>query len=73
MVHLYPELGSLGPWIAATVLIVLVGWVMWWRWHARKWMTIDLLGQEKGAGLDVAAGEEPALAGSAATSEAASS
>ncbi|UCG17408.1 MAG: MATE family efflux transporter [Phycisphaerales bacterium] len=72
MVHLFPELGSLGPWIAATVLIILVGWVMWWRWHARKWMTIDLLGQEEDAGLAPGDRAEPALAGSAAASEASS-
>jgi MATE family multidrug resistance protein len=42
MVRLVPELGSIGPWIAATVLIVFIGWALWWRWHGRKWMKIDI-------------------------------
>ncbi len=37
-----PELGSLGPWIAAAVLIAFTGVFMWWRWHSRAWMKIDL-------------------------------
>lgn len=40
----YPELGSLGPWIAASGLIVITGVFLWWRWHSRAWMKINLFG-----------------------------
>jgi MATE family multidrug resistance protein len=56
--HGYPQLGSVGPWIAATILIVLVGWLLYWRWHTRKWMEIDIFKHEKAA-PDLPA-EEPA-------------
>lgn len=38
----YPELGSIGPWITASVLIIFIGLWLWWRWHRRHWMTIDV-------------------------------
>ncbi len=38
----YPELGSIGPWIAASVLIIFIGLWLWWRWHIRRWMAIDI-------------------------------
>lgn len=43
MVHFFHELGSIGPWMAATVLIILVGVLLWLRWHSRKWMALDIL------------------------------
>ncbi len=39
----YPQLGSLGPWLAASGLIVITGLFLWWRWHSRAWMRVDLL------------------------------
>ena len=39
---LWPGLGSLGPWLAASCLIALSGLFMWYRWHSRAWMRIDL-------------------------------
>ncbi len=42
MVEFVPELGSVGPWIAASVLIVVTGIWMWWRWNSRRWMSIDV-------------------------------
>jgi MATE family multidrug resistance protein len=39
---LYPELGSLGPWMVASSLIMLTGVFLWFRWHQRAWMRIDL-------------------------------
>lgn len=39
---IYPELGSLGPWMAASGLIVIAGVFLWWRWHRRGWMKIDI-------------------------------
>ena len=43
MVTFYPGLGSLGPWLAASGLIMLTGVFLWWRWHGRAWMRINLL------------------------------
>lgn len=39
---LFPQLGSLGPWLASSGLIVIAGVFLWWRWHGRAWMKIDL-------------------------------
>ena len=43
---LLPSLGSLGPWIAATILLIICGLLLWWRWHARAWMGIDIFRHE---------------------------
>ncbi len=37
-----PELGSLGPWMVASVLLMFTGVFLWWRWHGQAWMRIDL-------------------------------
>jgi multidrug resistance protein, MATE family len=37
-----PGLGSLGPWIAATVYITLMGLIMALRWRAGRWTKIDI-------------------------------
>jgi len=44
-----PGLGSLGPWIAATGLLILCGLLLWWRWHARAWMKIDIFRHDRDA------------------------
>ena len=49
MVTAFPQLGSLGPWLAASGLIVATGVFMWFRWHSRAWMKIDLFKADKGA------------------------
>lgn len=38
-----PQLGSLGPWLSASGLIVITGIFLWWRWRGRAWMKINLL------------------------------
>jgi len=38
----FPHLGSLGPWIAATVNIIAVGLANRWRFKSNRWMQIDL-------------------------------
>jgi len=58
----YPQLGSIGPWIAGAVLIVVSSLFLWWRWNGRAWMRIDLF---RGEGtsrmqLDSAAATAPA-------------
>lgn len=38
----YPQLGSIGPWIAATVYIMLLAPVYYLRWRYGPWSRIDL-------------------------------
>ncbi len=40
-----PQLESIGPWIAASVYIILLGLVMAWRFETGAWRKIDLLGR----------------------------
>jgi MATE family multidrug resistance protein len=59
-VVLFPRLGSIGPWIAAAGLIIVTAAFLWWRWHGRQWMKIDIFGdsgRRRGANRDHA--EEP--------------
>jgi MATE family multidrug resistance protein len=70
MVWLAPQWGSIGPWIAATVLIVFIGWLLWWRWHSRKWVAIDIFKHDAAfddAGADQLQPAEAALRGALAT------
>jgi len=46
MILLYPSLGALGPWLAATASIISVGLANRWRFKSNKWMRIDLLRRE---------------------------
>jgi len=40
--RLWPSLGALGPWLAATLSIIAVGLANRWRFKSRRWMDIDL-------------------------------
>ncbi len=68
----FPELGSLGPWLAASGLIIVTGLFLWWRWHSRAWMKIDLFktdtvtsrSNDHAAGLELADPSGQAQAGS---------
>ncbi len=53
----YPQLGSIGPWIAGAVLIAVSSLFLWWRWNGRAWMRIDLFhgGRSPALQLDNAA------------------
>lgn len=42
MIIFFPQLGSLGPWIAATLNVVAMGLANRWRFKSNKWMRIDL-------------------------------
>ena len=42
IVEFFPSLGSVGPWIAATLSIVAVGLANRWRFKSNRWMEIDL-------------------------------
>jgi MATE family multidrug resistance protein len=42
VVWLFPAFGTLGPWVMATISIVVVGVANRWRFLSRRWMNIDL-------------------------------
>lgn len=42
VVTLFPSLGSLGPWIAATFSIIVAGLANRWRFKSNRWMNINL-------------------------------
>ena len=42
IVEFLPSLGSVGPWIAATLSIITVGLANRWRFKSNRWMRIDL-------------------------------
>lgn len=44
----YPQLGSFGPWLAASGLIIITGVFLWWRWHGRTWMKLNLFRDTEG-------------------------
>lgn len=43
MVKYAPGLTSIGPWIAASVYIIMFGMTMWQRWAGGRWRSIKLL------------------------------
>lgn len=50
VVTLFPTLGAIGPWIAYTFHIIIVGIADRWRFKSNKWMRIDLF-KRRPAGL----------------------
>jgi len=42
MLKFFPELGAMGPWIAATVKIIAAALANRWRFKSNRWMQIDL-------------------------------
>lgn len=62
MIRFYPELGSVGPWIAASALICVCALFVWWRWRTRAWMKLDIFRDRSGT-TDVASAEEDARVG----------
>ncbi len=46
VVWLLPGYGTIGPWVMATVSIVVVGLANRWRFLSRRWMEIDLFKQQ---------------------------
>jgi len=54
-VALAPGWGLNGPWSMCTLYIIVVGVVLWWRWHGQRWRAIRLF-QDHGP----VAGNEPA-------------
>lgn len=54
-IEYFPGLRSVGPWMAAAALIALTSVFLWWRWHCRAWMKIDIF-KDRAAGATVADG-----------------
>ncbi len=42
MVTLFPELASMGPWIATSIYVLFLGASVKWRWHQEHWRKIDI-------------------------------
>ena len=55
---LVPQIGALGPWLAATVSIVFVGIANRVRFRSNRWMQINLLARE---GVSLPSEEEAAV------------
>ena len=43
----FPQLGSIGPWIAASTYVILIGLTMAFRFERGGWRSIDLLGDSQ--------------------------
>ena len=43
----WTNLESLGPWLAGTVYVVLLGLALWWRFTRGKWKEIDIFAAEE--------------------------
>jgi MATE family multidrug resistance protein len=54
-IKLFPELGALGPWSAATLSIITVGLANRWRFKSNRWMRIDLF-KRRGVGVPISEG-----------------
>lgn len=65
LLHFAPQLGSIGPWIAAAAYIVVLGVLLLARFLAGKWRSIDLVGDDDHHGPSVAQ-PTPAASGAAA-------
>jgi MATE family multidrug resistance protein len=47
MIRFWPELTSIGPWMAASAYVVVLGVAMAWRFEGGAWRKIDLLGRSR--------------------------
>jgi MATE family multidrug resistance protein len=47
MVCYQPELGSKGPWIFATIHVIVVGLTLWGRWRHGRWEQLDVIGRKQ--------------------------
>ena len=43
-VYCWPQIKSIGPWITASLYVVVLGILMAWRFESGQWRRIDLLG-----------------------------
>lgn len=75
LVRFAPRLESIGPWIAASVYIILFGLTMWRRFVNGRWRSIRLVEQQAQPGAELIAGlaEPPASLPSASVRDLADS
>lgn len=52
LIYLAPGLGSLGPWIGASLFIILLGTVLGVRFARGKWKTLSLVDEDQPPDLD---------------------
>lgn len=43
---LKPEWGSIGPWSAATFLLIFLSFALWWRWRSGAWQKINIFNKD---------------------------
>jgi len=48
----FPSYGYMGPWIAATLSMIVVGLANRWRFKSKRWMDIDLF-KRRGVGVPI--------------------
>ncbi|MBX3402696.1 MAG: MATE family efflux transporter [Phycisphaeraceae bacterium] len=70
MVHHRPDLGSLGPWIAAAAYIILLGIAVTFRFVSGTWKTIKLVEPPRELAPPAEPGHAPALTAREAAAEA---
>jgi len=44
---MFTDLQSLGPWLAGTAYVILLGLSLWWRFAQGKWREIDIFAAEE--------------------------
>ena len=54
VIRAHPELGSKGPWLFATLTIIVIGIVFWIRWRRGKWEQIDVIGRTEPQAIPLA-------------------
>lgn len=69
MVTFFPQLTSLGPWIASAVYIVLLSAALWIRWRSGRWRAIKLVDRMTGAQAAPVVMGPPATAGDEAVED----
>lgn len=42
MVHCFPQLGSVGPWLTGTIYIFTVSFLLAWRWRTGRWRKVEI-------------------------------
>ncbi len=52
LIHFVPSLGSLGPWIGASLYIIMLGIVLGIRFAQGKWKTLSLVQEDQEPDLD---------------------
>ncbi len=62
MIWLFPEMGSLGPWVGAAAYIIALGLCMVWRFLGGRWRSLNLTQTPEASDPYAGSGEE-AIAG----------